>query len=132
MFRQYIGSGFGLARICYKQAIHLPRTVRGMGPGGEGLTRPIPFAATANTTTHAIIHAGARPVFVDVEPDTCNLDPEGIEAAITPRTKAILPVHYAGRPCRMDRIEEIARRQGLLLIEDAAHAVEAAFNGRKI
>jgi dTDP-4-amino-4,6-dideoxygalactose transaminase len=86
------------------------------------------FCATAN----AILHTGARPVFVDVERPTGNIDPEQIEPAITRRTKAILPVHYAGRPCRMDRIETIARAHGLLLIEDAAHAIEAAFHGRKI
>jgi dTDP-4-amino-4,6-dideoxygalactose transaminase len=86
------------------------------------------FGATANS----IVHTGARPVFVDVEPDTGNIDPQLIEKAITPRTRAILPVHYAGRPCRIDAIESLARRHGLLLVEDAAHAVEAVHQGRKI
>jgi dTDP-4-amino-4,6-dideoxygalactose transaminase len=86
------------------------------------------FCATAN----AVVHTGARPVFADVERDTGNLDPDRVEAAITPRTRAIVPVHYAGRPCRMDRLEALARRHGLLLIEDAAHAIESAFHGRKI
>jgi dTDP-4-amino-4,6-dideoxygalactose transaminase len=102
--------------------------VSGIGPGDEVITTPMTFCATANS----VIHTGARPVFVDVERDTFNIDPDLIERAITPRTKAIVPVHFAGRPCRMDRIEAIARRHGLLLIEDAAHAIEASHHGRKI
>jgi dTDP-4-amino-4,6-dideoxygalactose transaminase len=72
------------------------------------------------------------PVFVDVDPETGNIDPERIASAVTARTKAILPVHYAGRPCRMDRIESIARAHNLLIIEDAAHAIEASYQGRRI
>ena len=88
--------------------------VAGVGPGDEVITTPMTFAATAN----AIVHTGATPVFVDCERDTMNIDPEAITAAITPRTKAILPVHFAGRPADMDRIGEIARRHDLLVIED--------------
>jgi dTDP-4-amino-4,6-dideoxygalactose transaminase len=127
-FREYIGARHAIAVNSCTAALHLSMLVSGVGPGHEVITTPMTFCATAN----AIVHAGARPVFVDVEPDTGNIDPEQIEAAINPRTKAILPVHYAGRPCRMDRIEAIARHHNLLLIEDAAHAIEAAYDGRKI
>jgi dTDP-4-amino-4,6-dideoxygalactose transaminase len=102
--------------------------VSGVGPGDEVITTPMTFCATAN----AVLHTGAVPVFVDVDPATGNIDPERIASAVTPRTKAILPVHYAGRPCRMDRIEAIARTHGLLVIEDAAHAIEASYQGRRI
>ena len=79
-----------------------------------------------------VINQGAKPVFVDVEPDTLNLDASKIEAAITPRTKAILPVHMAGQPCDLDRIRGIARRHQLIVIEDAAHAIGAEYHGRRI
>jgi dTDP-4-amino-4,6-dideoxygalactose transaminase len=110
-------------------ALHLSMVASGLGPGDEVITTPLTFAATAA----AILHAGALPVFVDVDRDTMNIDPAAIEAAITPRTRAILPVHLAGRPCDMDRIAEIARAAGgLLVIEDAAHALESVYHGRKI
>ncbi len=128
MFRRYIGAHHAVALNSCTAALHLSMLVSGVGSGDEVITTPMTFCASAN----AILHTGARPVFVDVERATGNIDPEQIEAAITPRTKAILPVHYAGRPCRMDRIETIARRRGLQLIEDAAHAIEAEFHGRKI
>jgi dTDP-4-amino-4,6-dideoxygalactose transaminase len=89
---------------------------------------PMTFAATANV----VVHVGARPVFVDVDRSTMNLDPAAIEDAITPRTRAIIPVHFAGRPCEMDRITESARRHDLVVIEDAAHAIEASYHGRKV
>lgn len=128
MFREYIGCGHAVAVNSCTAALHLSMVVSGVGPGDEVITSPMTFCATAN----AVIHTGARPVFVDVERDTGNIDPDRIEAAITPRTRAILPVHYAGRPCRMDRIEALARRHGLLVVEDAAHAIESAHHGRKI
>jgi len=128
MFREYIGARHAIALNSCTAALHLSMVVSGVGPGDEVITTPMTFCATAN----AIVHTGARPVFVDVEPDTGNIDPGRIEEAITPRTKALVPVHYAGRPCRMDKIEAIARRHGLLLIEDAAHAIEAAHHGKKI
>jgi dTDP-4-amino-4,6-dideoxygalactose transaminase len=86
------------------------------------------FCATAN----AILHAGARPVFVDVNPATMNLDPAAVAAALTPRTRAIVPVHLAGRPCPMAEIQALAARHGLLVIEDAAHCIEGSYRGRKI
>lgn len=128
MFRQYIGCEHAVAVNSCTAALHLSMVVSGLGPGDEVITSPMTFCATANS----VIHTGARPVFVDVERDTGNLDADLIEAAITSRTRAIVPVHYAGRPCRMDRIEALARRHGLLVIEDAAHAIESAHRGRKI
>jgi len=128
MFREYTGAAHAIALNSCTAALHLSMVVSGIGPGDEVITSPMTFCATAN----AVVHTGARPIFVDVEPDTGNIDPERIEAATSPRTKVILPVHYAGRPCRMDEIEATARRHGLLLIEDAAHAVEAVYRNRKI
>jgi len=108
--------------------LHLALIAGGVGPGDEVITTPLTFAATANV----IEHVGARPIFVDVERDTQNIDPTLIEAAITPRTRAIVPVHMAGRACDMDAIGDIAERRGLVVIEDAAHAVEAWWRDRKI
>src|SRR5262249_25815136 len=98
----------------------------GIGPGDEVITPPNSFIAS----TAVIVHAGARPVFVDVLADQ-NIDPAAIEAAITPRTRAIMPVHLTGRVCRMDAIMEIAERHGLLVIEDAAQSIGSMFQGRK-
>src|SRR4030095_6437429 len=128
MFRDYIGARHAVALNSCTAALHLSMIATGVGPGDEVITPPLTSCATAN----AIVHTGATPVFADVEPATGNIDPAAIERAITPRTRALLPVHYAGRPCAMDRIEPIARRHRLLLIEDAAHAIEAAVGGRKI
>lgn len=128
MFREYVGAEHAIAVNSCTAALHLSMVASGVGRGDEVITTPMTFCATAN----AVIHTGARPVFVDVERETGNIDAEQVEAALTPRTKAILPVHYAGRPCRMDRLEAIARRNGLLLIEDAAHALEAQYDGRRI
>lgn len=128
LFREYIGARHAVALNSCTAALHLSLVVSGVGPGDEVITTPMTFCATAN----AILHTGARPVFVDVDRATGNIDPDLVELAITPNTRAILPVHYAGRPCRMDRLEAIACRHGLLLIEDAAHAIEANFHGRQI
>jgi dTDP-4-amino-4,6-dideoxygalactose transaminase len=100
----------------------------GVGVGDEVITTPMTFCATANS----IIHTGATPIFVDCEKSTMNIDPAAIEAAVTPRTRAILPVHFAGRPADMDAIGAIAKRHNLLVIEDAAHAIETVCRGRKI
>jgi dTDP-4-amino-4,6-dideoxygalactose transaminase len=86
------------------------------------------FCATVN----AIVHAGATPVLADVDPVTMNIDPDQVEAALTPRTRAVLPVHFAGRPCEMDRICEIVSRRRLTLIEDCAHAIEARYRNRSV
>ncbi len=109
-------------------ALHLALLAARVGPGDEVITTPMTFAATANV----ILHVGATPVFTDVEPDTLNIDPARIAAAITSRTKAIIPVHFAGQPCDMAPILEIARHHRLTVIEDAAHALGAAYRGQPI
>jgi dTDP-4-amino-4,6-dideoxygalactose transaminase len=128
LFRDYIGCGHAKAVNSCTAGLHLAMLVSGVERGDEVITTPMTFAATANV----IEHVGARPVFVDVDPVTMNIDPDAVEAAITPRTRAIIPVHFAGRPCDMDRLLDIARRNDLLVIEDAAHAIEAVYKGRKV
>ncbi|MCS7251517.1 MAG: DegT/DnrJ/EryC1/StrS family aminotransferase [Anaerolineae bacterium] len=127
-FAEYIGTPFAVAVGSCTAALHLALRLVGVGPGDEVITTPITFAATANV----IVHAGARPVFADVDLRTGNLDPEAAQSAITSRTKAILVVHYGGRPCEMDAFLALARRYDLFLIEDAAHALEAFYRGRKV
>jgi dTDP-4-amino-4,6-dideoxygalactose transaminase len=107
-------------------ALHLSFVAAGLKAGDEVITTPLTFCATVN----AIIHAGARPVLADVDAATMNLDPDSLSKAITARTRAIVPVHFAGRPCNMDAIMDIARRHRLLVIEDCAHAIETEFHGR--
>ncbi|MFH1741410.1 MAG: DegT/DnrJ/EryC1/StrS family aminotransferase [bacterium] len=128
MFRDYIGCRFARATSSCTAGLHLAMLVAGLKPGDEVITSPLTFAATAN----AILHAGGKPVFADVDPQTFNIDPERIPEKITGRTRAILPVHLTGRPCPMDPILEIAERHNLLVIEDAAHAIEAHYKDRKI
>lgn len=128
MFRDYTGARHAIAVNSCTAALHLSLVVSEIGPGDEVITTPMTFCATAN----AILHTGAIPVFVDVDPKTLNIDPARIEAAITPRTRAILPVHLAGRPCEMEHIEAIAKKHGLLVIEDAAHCIEGRYHGRKV
>jgi len=108
-------------------ALHVSMAAAGLEPGSEVITTPLTFCATAN----AIMHAGLTPVLADVEASTQCIDPAAIEAAITPRTSAILPVHFAGRPCDMDAIMAIANKHGLAVIEDCAHAIETEYHGRK-
>ncbi len=109
-------------------ALHTALAVSGIGPGDEVITTPLTFAATVNV----VEHVGARPVLVDVEPETLTIDPAQIEAAITPRTRAIIPVHYAGHSADMDAIRALARAHGLLVLEDAAHALPAVYRGCQI
>jgi dTDP-4-amino-4,6-dideoxygalactose transaminase len=127
-FRRYIGSKHAIALNSCTAGLFLALEVSGIGDGDEVITTPLTFAATANV----IIHRRARPVFVDVDQETQNIDPNRIENAITPQTKAIIPVHMAGRPCDMDAIVDIAQRYDLVLIEDAAHATETIYKGRKV
>jgi len=108
-------------------ALHLSMLAAGLGTGDEVITTALTFCATVN----AIIHAGATPVLADVDPHTMNIDPADIERRITPRTRAIVPVHFAGRPCDMDAIMGIAERNDLKVIEDCAHAIETEYKGRK-
>jgi dTDP-4-amino-4,6-dideoxygalactose transaminase len=128
LFRDYIGSRHALALNSCTAGLHLSMIVAGLKPGDEVITTPMTFGATGN----AIIHSDAKPVFVDINLPTMNIDPDSIEEKINPKTKAILPVHLAGRPCQMRKIKEIAQKHHLLLIEDAAHALEATYHGQKI
>lgn len=108
--------------------LHLCMLLAGIEPGDEVITSPYSFVASAN----CVIYAGATPVFVDVDPRTMNLDPALVEAAITPRTKAILPVHIFGYPAELAPLEEIARRHGLAIVEDACEALGATYRGRPV
>lgn len=120
--RHALGASSGTA------ALHLAILAAGVGPGDEVVTTPMTWVSTANV----VLHAGARPVFVDVEPGTLNLDAARVAAAVGPRTRAILPVHFAGQPCDEEALREIAAAHGLALIEDAAHALGASYKGRPI
>lgn len=108
-------------------ALHLSILAAGIQPGDEVITTPLTFCATAN----AIIHSGATPILADIDPLTMNIDPEQVKAKITSRTRAILPVHFAGRPCDMDVLCNIAKTHDLKIIEDCAHAIETEYKGRK-
>jgi dTDP-4-amino-4,6-dideoxygalactose transaminase len=126
-FAAYCGAKFGIGVNSGTSALHLALLAAGVGEGDEVITTPFTFVATAA----AIRYAGARPVFVDIEPDSFNLDPARIEEAVTAKTKAILPVHLFGQPADMDPILEIARRRRLLVIEDAAQAHGAEYQDRR-
>ena len=108
-------------------ALHVSMVAAGLEPGAEVITTPMTFCASVN----AIVHAGLTPVLADVDPATQCIDPAAIEAAITPRTQAILPVHFAGRACEMDAIMAIAEKHGLMVVEDCAHAIETTYHGKK-
>jgi dTDP-4-amino-4,6-dideoxygalactose transaminase len=126
-FKTYKGSAHAVAVNSCTAALHLAMIITGVGRGDEVITTPLTFCATLN----AIIHTGATPVLADVDPRTMNIDPATVEARITARTCAILPVHFAGRPCEMDRLCEISQRHDLKIIEDCAHAIETEYKGRK-
>jgi dTDP-4-amino-4,6-dideoxygalactose transaminase len=108
-------------------ALHISMIAAGIGSGDEVITTPLTFAATVN----AIIHSGGTPVLADVDPQTMNIDPDQVEQKITSKTRALVIVHLAGRPCEMDALSSIARKHGITLIEDCAHAIEAEYRGRK-
>jgi len=128
MFREYIGSKYAVAVNSCTAGLHLSLIAAGVGPGDEVITTPMTFAATGN----AILHTGATPVFADVERETMNINPKEIEKKITERTRILFPVHFAGRPCDMDAIQALARKHNLLLISDAAHAIETEYHGVKV
>ncbi len=128
MFGEYIGARHALALSSCTAALHLSLLAAGIGEGDEVVVPSMTFCATAN----AVIHAGATPVLVDVDRQTMNLTAETIEPAIGARTRAVIPVHMAGRPCAMDDIRALAHRHGIYVIEDAAHAIEAECQGEKI
>jgi dTDP-4-amino-4,6-dideoxygalactose transaminase len=127
-FAKYVATPHAMALNSCTAALHLAMLAAGVGPGDEVITTPMTFCATAN----AIIHCGATPVFADCERRTLNLDPEQVLKKITPRTRAILPVHFAGRPCDMLAIMRIARERNLKVIEDCAHAIETQIDGRHV
>jgi dTDP-4-amino-4,6-dideoxygalactose transaminase len=125
---EYVGCQYGVGVASGTDALRLSLEALDIGPGDEVITTPFTFVATANT----ISHAGARPVFVDIDPRTYNIVPAQIEAAITKRTKAIVPVHLYGQPAEMDAIMDIARRHNLYVIEDCAQAIGAEDDGRRV
>ena len=127
-FAAYVGAPAALALSSCTAALHTALVTLGIGPGDEVITTPMTFAASVNV----IEHVGARPVLVDVEPDTANIDAAAVAAAVTSRAKAILPVHYAGHPVNLDPILALAQAHGLVVLEDAAHALSAAYQGRRI
>jgi perosamine synthetase len=127
-FAAVCGVKHAIATSSGTTALHTTVLAHGIGPGDEVITTPFTFIASAN----AAIFAGARPVFVDIDERTYNMDPGRIEAAISPRTKAILPVHLFGNPCDMEAIMDIAAKHGLVVIEDACQAHGATVGGRKV
>ncbi|MCA9404704.1 MAG: DegT/DnrJ/EryC1/StrS family aminotransferase, partial [Candidatus Omnitrophica bacterium] len=126
-FAAFKGSKYAAAVNSCTAALHLACLALDLKPGDEVITSAMTFCATVN----AIIHSGATPVLADIDPVTRNIDPEEIAARITPRTRAILVIHFAGVPCDMDRIMPLARERELSVIEDCAHAIETEYHGRK-
>lgn len=127
-FKSYIGAKHAIAVSSCTDAMELSLVVGRIGKGDEVITTPMTFTATANV----IIHQGAIPVFADIDKYTLNIDPSEIERRITSKTRAIMPVHYAGQPCKMDEIINIAKEHNLMIFEDAAHGSGAEYNGKKI
>lgn len=125
---EYTGAKYAVAIANGTAALHAACFAVGIKEGDEVITTPITFAASAN----CVLYCGGTPVFADINPITYNIDPEDIRRKITDKTKAIIPVHFTGQPCEMDEIHEIAKEYGLIVIEDAAHALGADYKGKKI
>lgn len=125
-FAAYKGVPEAAALHSCSAALLLSLRAAGVGPGDEVITTPLTYCATVN----AIIHAGARPVLADIEPATMNIGPGAVRSLINTRTRALIPVHFAGRPCAMDELTALARQHQLTVIEDCAHAIETAYRGR--
>jgi dTDP-4-amino-4,6-dideoxygalactose transaminase len=127
-FAEYVDAPHAVSVNSCTAGMHLALLGYGIGPGDEVITSALTFASTASV----IVHTGATPVLADICADDLNIDPADIERRITPRTKAIMPVHYAGQPCRLDEIRDVARRHNLKVIEDAACAVGSKYKGRPV
>jgi dTDP-4-amino-4,6-dideoxygalactose transaminase len=127
-FAAFIGAPAALAVGSATDAMLVGLAALSVGPGDEVITTPMTFCSTV----HVIEHLDARPILVDVEPDTLNIDPEQVAQAITPRTRGIMPVHLYGHPCEMDALHDLADRHGLFILEDAAHSLPARYKGRMI
>lgn len=127
-FAAFVGAKHAVACHTGTAALHLAVSALGIVPGDEVVTTPFTFVATSN----AVLYRGGTPVFADIQPDTKNLDPGQVAKAVSAKTKAIIPVHYAGHPCDLDEIHEIARKAGLAVLEDAAHAVSAKYKKRRV
>ncbi|MBU1754059.1 DegT/DnrJ/EryC1/StrS aminotransferase family protein [bacterium] len=127
-FAKYAKSEHAVAVNSCTAALHLALVAAGIGKGDEVITTPMTFCATANV----IVHVQAAPVFVDVDSVTLNIDVKRIEEKITSKTRAIIPVHYAGCPCEMETILDLAKKYNLVVIEDAAHATETEYHGKKV
>lgn len=127
-FAEYLGVKHAIAVSSCTAALHLSLVVAGIGEGDEVITTPYTFTATAE----AIRYVGAKPVFVDIDAETLNIDVDKIESVITPQTQAIIPVHIAGLPCDMDVLRKICQSHNLVLIDDAAHAIPTQYNGKYI
>ena len=125
---EYVAAANAITASSCTAALHLALLAAGVGPGDEVIVPSMTFAATSNV----VEHVGAIPRFVDVDPRTLNIDTAALEAAITPATRAVIPVHFGGLPCDMDEITQIARHHGIIVIEDAAHAIGAEYRGRMI
>jgi len=128
LFKKYIGSKHAIAVSSCTAGLHLSLVATGVKEGDEVITSPFTFASTANV----IMHQKAKPIFVDIDKDTYNIDPKKIEEKITNKTKAVIPVHYAGHPCEMDNVLKIAKEYNLITIEDAAHALGAIYKSRRV
>lgn len=127
-FCRAVGAAHALALNSCTAALHLALLVHRIGPGDEVILPSLTFAATG----HVVVHAGATPVFAEIDPETYCLDPRHVETLLSPRTKAILPVHFGGHPAELDSLRELAERHGLALVEDAAHALGASHRGAPI
>ncbi len=125
---RYLDTPHAIALSSCTAALHLSLLACGVKAGDEVITTPMTFASTANV----VVHVGATPVFADIRRNDLNINPEEIERRITKRTKAILPVHFAGLPCDMREIQEIAGAHKIPVVEDAAHAIGATYGGKKI
>lgn len=125
---EYCGAKYAVAVNSGTSALHAACFAAGIKSNDEVITSPITFVATAN----AVLYCGGKPIFADIQADTINIDPAEIKKCISPKTKAVIPVHFAGHPCDLEEIAALAQKKGLIVIEDAAHALGAEYKGSKI